>query len=115
MVTIKDLKTIKKENGEEFHCLIVEGGVQPVKSKRTGRIYFTARHATVPTTFDLKTCKKVIGTSFDGEVRKVSCDPYSYVIEDTGETIELDYRWEFVDDTLDVLEEHVVKETVKIK
>ena len=114
MVTIKDLKTIKKDDGEEFYCLIVEGGIQPVKSQKTGRMYFTTRTATVPTTFDLKTCKKVIGTSFEGEVRKVACDPYDYTIEDTGETIELKHRWEFIDDTLDVLEEHVV-ETAKIK
>lgn len=115
MVTIKNFKTIKKADGEEFHCLIVEGGIQPVRSQKTGRIYFTTRTATVPTTFDLRTCKKVVGTSFVGEVKKVPCEPYQYTIEDTGEVIDLNYRWEFVDDTLDILEQHVVGETEKIK
>lgn len=55
MVIIKDLKPIKKKDGETFYALVVEGSVEPVRSEKTGRIYFTARRATVPTTFDEKT------------------------------------------------------------
>ena len=97
MVVIKDFKTIKKDNGETFNTLILQGGVEPVKSQKTGRIYFTARTARVPTTFDEATCKGVIGSTFSGEIKKVSCDPYSLVIEDTGEVIDLSHRWEYVD------------------
>ena len=115
MVIVKDLKPITKSDGETFYCLIVEGSVEPVRSEKTGRIYFTARRATVPTTFDQKTCKKVIGTEFEGEVRKVECDPYLYTIEDTGEEIELSHRWEFQDESLEMLEKHMVKEKETIK
>ena len=55
MVTIKDYKTITKDDGEKFFALIVEGGIEPVISQRTGRTYFTARTATVPTTFGEET------------------------------------------------------------
>lgn len=115
MVIVKDLKPIKKKDGETFYCLIVEGSVEPVRSEKTGRIYFTARRATVPTTFDQKTCKKVIGAEFDGDVVRVACDPYEYTIEDTGEIIELSHRWEFQDENLEMLEKHMVgeKETIK--
>ena len=115
MVIVKDLKPIKKKDGETFYALIVEGSVEPVRSEKTGRIYFSTRRATVPTTFDERTCKKVIGTEFEGEVRKKVCEPYKYIIEDTGEEIELSHRWEFVDESLEMLEKHIVKVTETIK
>lgn len=114
MVVIKDFKTVKKDNGETFFTLIVQGGVEPVKSKKTGRIYFTTRTARVPTTFDEETCKGVIGTTFEGEIKKVACDPYKFVIQETGEEVELEHRWEYVDETLDLLHEHVVPKTEAI-
>ena len=114
MVKVTDFKTITNRDGEQFHALVVTGGVQPVKSQRTGRIYFTTRTATVPTTFDEETCKGVIGTSFDGNVERVECEPYEYAIEDTGEVIELSHRWEFLDETLEMLEKHLVNENEKI-
>ena len=115
MVIIKDLKPITKGDGTTFYALIVEGSVEPVRSEKTGRIYFTARRATVPTTFDKQTCEKVIGTEFNGDVRRVECDPYDYTIETTGETIELSHRWEFMDESLEVLENHMVKSRQKVK
>ncbi|MDW5289453.1 hypothetical protein [Formosa sp. PL04] len=114
MVTIKDFKTIKKENGEVFHALIVQGGVESVKSQKTGRLYFTVRTATVPTTFDEAVCKSILGTQFDGQIKKVMCDPYTYVVESTGELIELKHRWEFVDESLEVLQDHVIQQSDSI-
>ncbi len=110
MVTIKNVKTITKNDGEKFHCLICEGNVEPAISASSGRIYFTVRHATVPTTFDEKTCKSLIGAEFNGDIKKVECEEYDYTIEDTGETIKLSHRWEFVDESLELLEKHMVKE-----
>ncbi|MGJ5642893.1 hypothetical protein [Formosa sp. S-31] len=114
MVTIKDFKSITKENGEVFYALILQGGVEPVKSSRTGRTYFTCRTATVPTTFDEQTCRLAVGTQFDGIIKKINCEPYSYTIESTGEIIELNHRWEYVDEELDVFQEHVVEKTDQI-
>jgi hypothetical protein len=115
MVIVKDFKTVTKENGEAFSLLIVQGGVEPVKSQRTGRIYFTVRTAKVPTTFDEATCKSVLGTTFDGEIKKVACDPYKFVITETGEEIEMQHRWEYVDENLDLMQAHVVSTTEAIK
>ena len=115
MVTIKNYKTITKDDGEKFYTLIVQGGVEPTKSENTGRLYFTARTASVPTTFDESTCKSVIGTSFDGQIQKVECESYDYTVESTGEVIMLSHRWEYVDDELAALNEHVVQSTEKIK
>lgn len=115
MVTIKDYKTITKEDGEKFYALIVQGGVEPTKSENTGRLYFTARTANVPTTFDETTCKSVLGTSFDGHILKVQCESYDYTVESTGEVIELSHRWQYVDEELQMLNDHVVQRTEKIK
>ena len=114
MVTIKNFKTITKSDGEKFYALIVQGGVEPVKSQKTGKMYFTARTSTVPTTFDEKICKSVLGTHFNGEVRKVECKPYEYTIEATGEMLTLSHRWEYVDDDLQLLTDHVVSQTATI-
>lgn len=115
MVTIKDYKTITKDDGEEFFALIVEGGVEPVTSQSTGRTYFTVRKAVVSTTFDEESCKAAIGTQFPGVIRKVEVEPYNYTIKDTQETIELSYRWEYVYDNLQVLKDHVVKDKESIQ
>jgi hypothetical protein len=115
MVIVKDVKPITKDDGETFYALIVEGSVEPVRSKKTGRIYFSARKATVPTTMDEKACRSAIGAKFEGEIQKVVCEPYDYTIESTGETIQLDHRWEFVDESLEVVEKHLIKEKEIIK
>ncbi|MEH6703320.1 MAG: hypothetical protein V7691_00870 [Galbibacter orientalis] len=114
MVTVKDFKTITKSEGESFYALILQGGVEPVKSEKTGRIYFTARTSTVPTTFDKETCKNLVGTQFNGEIRRIDCEPYQYVIEDSGEVLQLTHRWEYVDENLEVLNQHVMNANEKI-
>ncbi len=115
MVTIKNFKTISKKNGEQFYALLVQGGVEPVKSDKTGKIYFTARTALVPTTLDESTCQELIGEEFNGTVKKIECEEYDYTMESTGETIKLSHRWQYVDDNLDLVDSHVVKNTSKIK
>jgi hypothetical protein len=41
MVSVIGYKSIEKENGDEFLVLVVQGGVEPVKSQATGKMYFT--------------------------------------------------------------------------
>lgn len=113
MVTVKEIKKAENSKGEEFYGLIVQSGAMPVKSKKTGRVYITAKTAFVATTFDEQTAASLIGAEFEGTIRKVVTDPYEYVIEETGEVIELSHRWEYVDPALD-LEEQVVEETAVI-
>ena len=100
MVTIKDFTKAEKDNGETFFVLIAEGTPQPVQSTLTGKIYFTAHRARIPTTLDEKACKALIGTELEGTIEKVSCEPYNYVSEQTGEIFSLTHRWEYVDPSL---------------
>ncbi|WP_242157364.1 hypothetical protein [Aestuariivivens sediminis] len=111
MVTIKGFKERKTKEGETFLVLELEGGPTAVKSQQTGRMYFTTKKCTVPATFDEETCQSLIGQTFPGEIVKVKCDPYSFTIEDTGEIIELDYRWEYLDKSLDLVPENIIEES----
>jgi len=47
-------------------------------------------------TLDEDSCKAMIGEKLDGKIEKVTCDPYEYVIQETGEVIELSHRWSYV-------------------
>ena len=109
MVTVKEVKQTENSQGEEFYGLILQSGAMPVRSKTSGRLYFTAKTAFVPTTFDEETANSLIGTQFEGTIRKVPTEePYEYTIEETGEIVQLNHRWEYVDPSLE-MEEQVVK------
>ena len=107
MVTIINYKTATNSDGEEFFLLQVMGGVESVVSKETGKTYLTARKATVSTTFDEITCQGLIGQKLPGGVKRVEVEPYSYVIEATGEEIELSHRYEY-DSSMQSMEEAVI-------
>lgn len=85
MVTIVDYKTFENEDEEKFHVLIVQGGLEAVKSKETGQTYFTAKTARVSCTFDENTCKSLIGTEIPGIIKKIEVEPYEMINSQTGE------------------------------
>ena len=85
MVTIVDYKTFENEDEEKFHVLIVQGGLEAVRSKGTGQTYFTAKTARVSCTFDENTCKSLIGTEIPGTIRNVEVEPYEMINSQTGE------------------------------
>ena len=111
MVTIKNFKKRESKTGEEFFVLVLQGGVAPVKSKKTGRTYFTAKTCSVPSTFDEETCKQILGQEFPGAIVRVKTDPYEYTIPETGEIIELEHRWEYHDSALVHSESNVLEDS----
>jgi len=110
MVTVIDFKKREMENDDPFFVLVLQGGIEPIRSAQTGKIYFTAKTATVPATFDEDTCASLIGTEFPGTIQKEKCEPYEYVIDETGEVIEVSHRNVYVDDDLELFKENVVDE-----
>ena len=83
----------------------------PVISNETGKFYLTTKKASVPCTLDGQTCEELIGTNLEGKVVKVGTEPYAYTIEETGETIQLDYRYEYVNEAVLMEKEHLVNES----
>src|SRR5690606_11252972 len=96
MVQIVNYKKHLTEDGRDFLVLVVQGGLELVKSKQTDKYYATIRKATIPSTFDEETCKSLIGTELPGTVQKVDTAPYEYTVKDTGEVIELTHKWEYL-------------------
>lgn len=112
MVKIVDYKAFKKESGETFFALIVQGGIEAIISKVTGRTYLTAKKALVSCTFDQSTCEGLLGTNLDGRITKIEVEPYTYVVEETGEEIERNHRYVYMSDEEAVMNEHVVHEEI---
>jgi hypothetical protein len=94
MVKVIGVESRKNSADEEFHLLVLQGNLEMVTSKETGRVYATARKVSIPSTFDLKTAKSFIGTSMNGSIQKVPCEPYEYET-DSGETVELSHTWQY--------------------
>ena len=104
MVTIINFKERIKEDGTTFFVLELQGGIELVQSQTTKQFYATAKKAYIPSTFDLKTCKALIGTQMPGSIQKVECEPYEYTIQDTGEEITLEHRWTYAPEGTEVIE-----------
>ena len=95
MVTIINYKNSQTTEGKEFFSLVVQGGVETVQSKETGRFYLTSRRATVSSTFNEETCKSLLQTKMPGAIEKVQVEPYEYTIEESGEVITLEHSWRY--------------------
>src|SRR5690606_32205241 len=96
MVTIVNYKERQKDDGTSFFLLELQGGIEMTQSKTTGMFYATAKKAIIPSTFDEATCKGLIGTQISGSIEKQECEPYEYVVQETGEEIILSHRWVYV-------------------
>lgn len=96
MVRIIGYKQRQKEDGEAFNVLELQGGVELIKSKSTGNFYATAKKAYIPSTFDEQTCIALTGTEMQGSIIKEECEPYEYVVTETGEEIVMQHRWAYV-------------------
>ncbi|CAM4173128.1 hypothetical protein FLAN108750_13890 [Flavobacterium antarcticum] len=96
MVTIINYKERQKEDGTSFFVLEVQGGLEMIMSKATGQFYATAKKAHLSSTFDEMTCSALIGTKIPGSIMKDRCEPFTYVVKETGEQITLHHRWVYV-------------------
>lgn len=94
MVKITDYKLRESLEGKSFFALTLQGGIEIVKSA-SGNAYATAKTASMPTTFNESTCQGMIGSELPGSVQKVECEPYEYIIQETGEVITLNHRYEY--------------------
>ena len=75
MVRIVDYKKRTNSKGEEFFALILQGGLELVKSQETGRYYATVMGASITSTFTEEVCQSLIGEDTPGLIQKIECDP----------------------------------------
>ena len=94
MVTITGYEKRENDKGE-FFLLQLEGDVEFAYSKKTGMPYATVKKCSIPCTFDERTCKTSIGKQMKGSITKVQVEQYDYTVPETGEVIQLDYRYTY--------------------
>lgn len=94
MVKIIDYQKRKNDEEKEFFVLILQSGIEIIKSQNGG-MYATAKKATLPSTFTEETCKQLIGQELMGSIQKVECEPYEFVIPETSEIISRNHRYEY--------------------
>ncbi|MEP5339446.1 MAG: hypothetical protein ABJL44_14380 [Algibacter sp.] len=109
MITVADYAKRTTKQGEDFYVLILQGGVEAVKSKKSGKMYFKTQKTSVPTTFNEATCQSVLGCQFSGTIERVACEPYDFKIDEEN-TITLDFTWVYVDNTEEIVGEQVIEE-----
>ncbi len=102
MVTIVNYKKRLSREDKEFYTLILQGGIEMVRSAETGNFYATVKQCSIPSTLNEEGCKAVLGEKLPGKIQKIECDPYEYTIQDTGEVIELSHKWQYVQDETEV-------------
>ena len=73
MVTIIGLEKRMNKKDEEFNVLILQGDVETVVSKETGKPYLTARKTSIPCTFDEVMAKTLLGQQLPGKIHKMDC------------------------------------------
>ena len=110
MVTIIDFVKRKNNKGEDFNALILQSGIEIVKSRETGRYYATAKRTSMTSTFDDAMCQNLIGTQIPGSVQRVESQPYDFTVPGTSEVISLTHRWVYLKEGESV-EEKVIAET----
>lgn len=96
MLTVIDIALRKTQEGREFYALILQGGLSLIQSKQTGNYYATVKMCSIPSTFDEETAKAMVGEKVPGTVQKKQCEAYEFTNKETGEVMQLDYRWVYV-------------------
>ena len=93
MVKIVDFVKRQNKEGKEFNALILQSGIELVKSKGTGAWYATSKKTSISSTFDDATCQNLIGQEIPGSVQRVESEPYLFTNKETGEVLTLNHRW----------------------
>ena len=93
MVRIVDAYERESKDGDSFVLLIIQGKIEPVVSKTSGRPYLTARRTAIPCAFILPEAKQLIGTTLPGEVERHECDPYEFVVPETGKKVKCTHTY----------------------
>lgn len=98
MVQIIDFVKRQNREGVEFNALILQGGLELVKSKETGAWYATSKKTSITSTLDDATCQNLIGKQIPGSVQRVESEPYDFTNKETGEVLTLTHRWVYLNE-----------------
>ncbi|WP_126244380.1 hypothetical protein [Chitinophaga rhizosphaerae] len=96
MVTIKNFKVHADAQGKSFVSLELIGDIEMIQSKQSGRFYATVRKCFISSTFDETTARLMVGKSIEGNIVKQECEPYDFIMHETGEAVKLTHQYAYV-------------------
>lgn len=105
MVTIIGVQERISKKGN-FGVIVLQGKVEVAISKETGRPYLTARKTSIPFTFDDVFAEKLIGTQLPGDIERIDCEEYEFLVPGTKKKVKLSHKFQYSANPL-VLEEVV--------
>lgn len=94
MVTIIDYRPHVSLGGKDFYALTLQGDLKVVQSE-SGSFYMTADKMSIATSFNEIICQSLVGKQLPGNIEKVECEEYQYVNRDTGETVTLNWKYQY--------------------
>ena len=59
-------------------------------------MYATARQVSLPCTFNEDSCKLLVGQELNGQIQKVDCEPYEYIVPSNGEAIIISHKFIYI-------------------
>lgn len=98
MVTVSSFVVRQSEKGDPFIALVLEGDLELVKSRNSDRFYATTKKCSISTTFNEKMASLQVGKQLPGRIIKQECDPYEYLVPESGEVVKLSHTWMYVPD-----------------
>lgn len=105
MVTIVAMeKRTNKAKNQDFNVMVLQGNVEVVISKTTGRPYLTARKTSISCTFSEEFGKQLVGQTLPGIIEKKECNPYEFTIPNSKKKITLNHTFQYSPDPVTVEE-----------
>ena len=104
MVTVIGSEKRMSATGKEFNVIVLQGDIEIVVSKETGKPYLTARKTSIPCTFDESIAKTLIGSQLPGGIERVEVKPYEFVVPSTKKKIKLSHSYLYSKEPATVLE-----------
>lgn len=85
----------RKDDGTKFIVLELTGGLELIQSQETGGFYATVRKCIIPSTFSEEVAKMMVGSELEGEIVRVTVDPYEFQNPRTGEIMTLTHSYAY--------------------
>ena len=95
MVTVTNYKEVVKKDGSTFISLELTGGLELVQSQSTGNYYACVKKCKIPSTFNEAIAKRMIGQEVEGDIVRITVNPYEYLNKQTGEIMILQHSYAY--------------------
>ena len=112
MIEIIGFQKRTNTEGQDFNVMVLQGGIELIKSSESGNYYASAKRATITCTFDERICRQLVGTKLPGKIERVPCEEYEFAVPGTDEKLKLSHTYKYSAEP-STAEEHVYDEVMQ--